>query len=134
MSWAAVASWLTTINRAADRGSEWRKAAAVVADRAEKHLTRAEFQALYRSELEEGKYWSVQHDLQVCGVATETERGLYAASLDRIYHTSTLSPLALWAPMTPDQERQLFEEKLGLPSAWHPSDHLPLGGVFGLPG
>lgn len=134
MDWPAVEAWVKTINRDAGRGSELRKAQAIVAERAEKHLSRDEFQALYRSELSEGKYWSVQHDLQTCGVVTDTERGLYAASLDRIYHTGALTPLALWSPLTEAQQRELAEQRLGLPNAWHPSDHLPLGCVLGLPG
>lgn len=131
LTWPGVQAWARAIN-GAERGSELRKAVSRTTEHPEPHLTRSDFQAIYRSEVAEGRFWSVQHDLQACGVATEPERTLFAACLDRVYHTPALSPLALWNPITTEQHRDLMDRKLGLPNAWHPSDHLPLGVVLDL--
>jgi mRNA deadenylase 3'-5' endonuclease subunit Ccr4 len=130
MSWSAAEDWLRTINRAPDRGSEYRKALAVAEEKGEPWLSRSELVGVYRSELSEGKLWSVLHDLAACGVLPDGERGLYAASLDRIY-AGRLRLLAAWDPLTAEQRAELMAGGIGLPNAWHPSDHLPLGAVLG---
>ena len=131
MSWTAVEAWLLCINRAPDRGSEYRAAQAVVAEKGEPWLSRAEFAALYAGEMAEGKYWSVLHDLQAGDVLPEGERTLYTVSLDRIYaSTGRLEPVAAWDPLTGEQRTSLMGGGIGLPNAWHPSDHLPIGVVL----
>ncbi|MFT5681847.1 MAG: endonuclease/exonuclease/phosphatase family metal-dependent hydrolase [Myxococcota bacterium] len=129
MEWSEAEAWLVAINRAPDRGSEHRKARAVVTEKGEPWLSRAEFAGVYASELSDGKFWSVLHDLQVSGVQLDGERGLYEASLDRIY-ASGLTIRAAWDPLTPQQRADLFGGGVGLPNAHHPSDHLPLGAIF----
>ncbi|MCB9760989.1 MAG: endonuclease/exonuclease/phosphatase family protein [Alphaproteobacteria bacterium] len=127
----AVAAWITRINRALGRGSEHRKAAAVMENTGRPWLSRADFVALYRSELADGKVRSLQHDLQVCGVLPEGERVLSAASLDRIgYTVGPLEAVAAWDPLTEAQRREMTTARVGLPNRWHPSDHLPLGAVW----
>lgn len=132
MDWAAVEAWLMRINRAVDRGSESHKARAVVAAKGERWLSRAELVGLYADELAEGKFWSVLHDLQACGVLPAGERTLFAAALDRIY-ASNLAVLAAWDPLPAARRRALFSGGIGLPNDWHPSDHLPIGAVLGWP-
>ncbi|MFT4978508.1 MAG: endonuclease/exonuclease/phosphatase family metal-dependent hydrolase [Myxococcota bacterium] len=133
MDGAAVGAWITLINRAPDRGSEHRKAQALLASRPEGVLRREDLRALYLSELEEGKHWSIQHDLQVAGVLISEERELFLASLDRIYTTGdSVTLLGVWEPLSEGRRAQLMAERIGLPCAWHPSDHLPIGAVFSL--
>lgn len=132
MDWSAVESWLMAINRAVDRGSEHRKARAVVATKGEPWLSRAELVGLYAQELAEGKFWSVLHDLQVCGVLPAGERTLFAAALDHIY-ACNLAVLAAWDPLPEARRRALFSGGIGLPNDWHPSDHIPIGAVLGWP-
>ena len=129
MVWSEVEDWLVRINRAPDRGSKHHKARTIVAERGEQWLSLVDFTGLYLSELSEGKYWSVLHDLQVCEVAPDGERALYTASLDRIY-ASGLEVVAAWDPLTEVQRSALLGGGLGLPDAWHPSDHLPIGAVL----
>jgi len=129
MTWAEVEAWLCAINRAPDRGSEHRKARAIVEAEGTDWLSREAWIGIYASELAEGKFWSVLHDLQVCGVQPPGARVLYEASLDRIY-ASGLTIRAAWDPLTPARRAALLGGGIGLPNAWHPSDHLPLGAVL----
>ncbi|MCB9766006.1 MAG: endonuclease/exonuclease/phosphatase family protein [Alphaproteobacteria bacterium] len=130
MDAAAIDAWIQRINRAPQRGSEHRKAAAVLAEAGRSVLSREDFVGVYRSELSEGKIWSVQHDLQSCGLLPEGARVPYTASLDRLYHTiGTLEAVAVWDPLTEARRQELAATGLGLPNVWHPSDHVPLGAV-----
>ena len=123
----AVAAWVARINGDPSRGSERRKADAVFAEKGELTLTQEELLGIYVSELQEGKFWSVQHDLQVCEVAPPGEVELFEASLDRIYvNRSALRGVAVREPLTEAQRGLLYEARQGLPNAWHPSDHLPV--------
>ena len=134
MSWDRVEAWLTVINGAPDRGSERRAAEALVEGEADRSLSRTQFRALYLAELSQGKYWSVQHDLQVTGlISPDAARGMYMVPLDRIYASSSLTLLGVWEPLSPARLAQLHAEQIGLPCAWHPSDHLPLGAVVRFP-
>lgn len=69
MSPDAVDSWLLKINGAKDRGSEMRAAHAAMrpADADENNplgdLSWEGFRSIYETELAEGKYWGVAHDL-----------------------------------------------------------------------
>jgi len=131
MDVGAIDAWIETINGQPGRGSEHRKALQILEESGEDSLSRAQFQQLYRSELGDGKIWSVQHDLQVCGVVEDDTRALYAAALDRMYAAEARLEIAgVWEPLSAERRAQLLAEGQGLPSAWHPSDHLPLGGVF----
>jgi len=68
MSREAMEKWLVQINGQIGRGSEYRNAVAVLEKKREagedEVLTFEEFLGLYVSELAEGKFWGVHHDLQ----------------------------------------------------------------------
>lgn len=132
LAWPEVEAWLTAINGAPDRGPEWRRATALVADHPERALSREAFHQLIEAEIAAGRYWSVQHDLQALGLATDPDRHLFAASLDRIYASAGLEPLGVREPLSRALVQELTTGQLGLPSASHPSDHVPLGAVLGL--
>ena len=51
-------------------------------------------------------------------------------SKPRFYSCKTLSPVAVRAPFTPEQQEATIEGSI--PAEWHFSDHVPLGGVFQL--
>lgn len=50
----------------------------------------------------------------------------------RFYTDKTLSPVAVRAPFTPEQEEATLERSI--PAEWHFSDHVPIGGIFQLSG
>ena len=90
-----------------------------------------EFLGLYLSELQAGKVWSVMHDLHTMGIAANGERSLIQRRIDHIYvGTDRLQITALMDPLSPEQRETLAREKTGLPSTWHPSDHLPVAAAF----
>ncbi|MCB9794665.1 MAG: endonuclease/exonuclease/phosphatase family protein [Alphaproteobacteria bacterium] len=131
MDRAAIEAWIQVINRAPARGSEHRKAIAALERSGAEALSLADFLGVYRSELSEGKIWSVQHDLQACGLLPEGPREPATASLDRVCYTrGPLELVAVRDPLTPARRAELESTGLGLPNAWHPSDHLPLGVVL----
>ena len=132
MDRAAVDAWITTINRASDRGSELTKARAVFEARGVEQLTADDLVGVYLAELGEGKVWGVYHDLHACGVAPEPgPTRVFAGRFDQIHHTAATLPLrAVRALLTDEQRERVFTRGETLPNAWHPSDHLPVGAVF----
>merc|ERR1719265_267275 len=65
MSSADVEKFLRLVNGEYGRGSEFRFAQAVFERRGEQVLHADDFVALYVQELEQGKFWGVEHDLRV---------------------------------------------------------------------
>lgn len=128
----AVAAWITTINRASDRGSELAKARAVFEARGVEQLTVDDLLGVYLAELGEGKVWGVYHDLHACGVAPAPgPTRVFEGRFDQIHHTPATLPLrAVRALLTDEQRERVFTRGETLPNAWHPSDHLPVGAVF----
>ena len=64
LSALAVERFLLKINRQLGRGSEQRFVSELLANAKEPKLRRGDFHALYASELAEGKFWGVEHDLR----------------------------------------------------------------------
>ncbi len=128
---ADVEAWLTAINGQPDRGSERRKAMAVIEERGDGTMTFEDFLFVYVSELREGKLWSVHHDMQVCGHGLEPDpSGPYEACLDRIYCSDRLQAVAVRETLTQAQRDLIYKDGQTLPNTWHPSDHLPLAAAF----
>ena len=137
MSRDDVERWLMRINRAVGRGSEFRHAMAAFEQKGEESLSREDFIGLYVSELEEGKYWGVEHDLKAMGgsgLAVPSE-GPTELTFDHVYFTQgPLQLLGVQEPLTAEQRARVFSEPWEvLPNEWHPSDHLPLVAAFALP-
>jgi hypothetical protein len=69
MSQEAMEEWLVRINGQLGRGSEFRSANAILEQKRaadeEPVLSYDDFVQVYRSEIGEGKFWGVHHDLQV---------------------------------------------------------------------
>jgi endonuclease/exonuclease/phosphatase family metal-dependent hydrolase len=130
MDGAAIDRWITEINRAPRRGSEWAKARALLDERAQPALSLADFIAIYEAEVREGKPWAVYHDLHTCGVAhhvgVPAVEPPFAARYDCIYCAASLRVEAVRAPLTEAQRQRVYEAGETLPNAWHPSDHLPV--------
>lgn len=140
MTRADVERWLLAVNRAHSRGSEYRAAEAVLAAKAAAGkapvLTPSDLLDIYKAEIDQGKYWGVEHDLGVVN-----GRGMFVAGsapfearFDYLYYTpATLACRAVRQPLTARQRQLLYEERVAtLPNEWHPSDHLPLAAVFEL--
>jgi hypothetical protein len=125
-------AWLVRVNKQVGRGSEYREAQARKAVHGGR-LTRADFAAVYQSELSQGKFWGVEHDLCVL-----RGRGLhragsaaFTADFDYIYYTRAALRLESVQRLLPDgQMADLLAGKTALPNADHPSDHLPVGAVL----
>lgn len=128
MDRSAVDAWISAVNGRPERGSEWTKAAAIFASKGAEVLLQEDIERIYMDEVLEGKPWGVLHDLSVCGALPELPpHRVFARRFDQIHYT----PRALQLQAV---RRPLSEERLQagatLPSAWHPSDHLPVGAVF----
>merc|ERR1712048_906141 len=132
----AVEAWLLKINKRLGRGSEYRFAMAAMEKRGVQELHREDFVALYTSELEEGKFWGVEHDLREM---LERDTGLAVPSdgpcqlcFDYIYFAKEgLQLKAVQEPLAPEKKDMIFSAPYEvLPNKWHPSDHLPVAAVF----
>jgi len=158
--------WLRQINRQVGRGSEFRHArelqfAKLAGGEAEAMggdgdllpgLTFQEFATVWRLELEEGKYWAVEHDLgRLCGSGMRQPGDLsYQGRFDYIYVSSaspgglrlvSADPVAFFPEAVGGTEGKLKSlvelglasggiDSFVLPNAWHPSDHLPVVADF----
>eukprot|EP00929_Paragymnodinium_shiwhaense_P103823 TRINITY_DN6760_c0_g1_i1.p1 TRINITY_DN6760_c0_g1~~TRINITY_DN6760_c0_g1_i1.p1 ORF type:complete len:553 (+),score=100.85 TRINITY_DN6760_c0_g1_i1:20-1678(+) len=136
MDKAAVERWVVAINKTLGRGSEFRAAMAAMEARGGEELHRDDFVALYVSELEEGKFWGVEHDLRVMlergtGLANPSE-GPCQLSFDYIYFAQEgLQLVGVQEPLSKEKKDMVFSEPWEvLPNRWHPSDHLPVAAVF----
>jgi len=126
--------WLLCINKVLGRGSEFRFAMSKMEARGSTELTREDFMALYVSELEEGKYWGVEHDIREIlgqGLAVPSD-GPTELFFDYIYYANEgLQLKAVQEPLTAEQKAKVYKAPYDiLPNEWHPSDHLPVAAVF----
>ena len=123
-------AWLIAINKQLGRGSEYRAAKAAREARDGALLTRADFQAIYKAELEAGKYWGVEHDLRVMrgGQGMRTPGSApFTARFDAIYFsTDTLRLNAAQEALPAEKLEALLAGRDILPNEWHASDHLPV--------
>jgi exonuclease III len=131
MSREATIAWITTVNGKPGRGSEWDKAQAALAEREGDALTEEDMVSIYEAELREGKPWGVVHDLVACGALDPVPSPrVLSLRFDQIHFTGALSLSAVSQPLAEDRWRQVQDNGVTLPNAWHPSDHLPVGAAF----
>jgi hypothetical protein len=93
-----------------------------------------DFISIYQQEIDQGKYWGVEHDLgAVTGSGMAVENAApFTMRFDRIFATTeTLECLAVTQPLSNDKAGAIFKECTDvLPCAWHPSDHLPIAALL----
>mmetsp|Transcript_42774 Transcript_42774/g.115360 ORF Transcript_42774/g.115360 Transcript_42774/m.115360 type:complete len:528 (-) Transcript_42774:81-1664(-) len=131
-----VHKWLVAVNGQFGRGSEYRYAMAVFEKVGREELSLEDFTGLYASELTEGKFWGVEHDLQALGgfgLAVPDE-GPVQLRFDYVYYArSALRLLGVREPLSGQQRGRIFGPPWEiLPCTWHPSDHLPVTAAFSL--
>lgn len=146
MTAADVEKYLITINKEVGRGSEFREAARQMGWKAETEarnnyrdddesaadvekitislpqdsvLTLDGFIEIYESELKQGKFWGIAHDLAVLGEPLPSI-GNFQARFDRIFHSVAIKVNAV-IDFTSDEP---------CPNANEPSDHLPVAAAF----
>jgi endonuclease/exonuclease/phosphatase family metal-dependent hydrolase len=161
MSREAVDAWLVRVNGVLGRGSEYRAAyrildgdddegrgesktaaACVVKESRRRRLSISfeEFCSVYQAELDQGKFWGVEHDVvAVLGPG----RGLcapgsppFCARFDQMWSTTTMTMRCAYVKrvLTEEHRRLLLETcESVIPNEWHPSDHLALRAGFHLP-
>merc|ERR1719498_12275 len=117
--------FLLQINKKLGRGSEFRFVEAAYEKSGKRVFTREDFHALYAAELHEGKFWGVEHDLNVIlgrGLAVPSE-GPCQLRFDYIYYSPSLLGLAgVWEPLEEKRRAQVFGEPWEImPNPWHPS-------------
>jgi len=132
MEKAGVEEWLRTVNGEVGRGSEFRSAMGCFERNGEEALSLLDFVDIYRSELAEGKYWGVQHDLVACDAdfappMREPPEAPFQAALDGVHiSASALRAVAIQEPLPTEQLDAALHHGDFPPNTWHPSDHLPL--------
>jgi endonuclease/exonuclease/phosphatase family metal-dependent hydrolase len=134
---AATDAWLKLINGSPDRGSESRGVAACRAESGSERLSLVEFLRIYQGELDQGKYWGVEHDLRVIRGSGLWVEGSppFTAAFDQLYYTAgTLSLCGVLEPVSVEEREALMAGRTWLPNEWAPSDHLPIGAVVTLEG
>jgi hypothetical protein len=141
-----VEKYLTIINKEIGRGSEFREAARQMGWKEETDarssapdddentadvekinislpqdgfLTLDGFIKIYESELQQGKFWGIAHDLALLGEPLP-QIGVFQARFDRIFHSVALKVNAV-IDFTSDNP---------CPNANEPSDHLPVTASF----
>jgi len=128
--------WLVKINGQFGRGSEYRYAMDVFEKAGKEELSREDFLGLYTAELNEGKFWGVEHDLQALGGLglAVPEEGPCRLRFDYVYYArNALRLLGVRDPLAEAQRSRIFGPPWEiLPNAWHPSDHLPVTAAFSL--
>mmetsp|Transcript_19524 Transcript_19524/g.32119 ORF Transcript_19524/g.32119 Transcript_19524/m.32119 type:complete len:424 (-) Transcript_19524:470-1741(-) len=133
MSQSDIDNWLISVNGELGRGSEFRAVDAILDKKEEPAISFQDFISVYQNELDQGKFWGVEHDLVCitgCGVAIKNEAP-FTARFDHIYYTPDLMKCKCVShPVPEDKTKQLFEEGDTLPNLWHPSDHLPIAASF----
>jgi mRNA deadenylase 3'-5' endonuclease subunit Ccr4 len=132
MDQTTVETWLNKINQEPKLSSEYDSAMEIFEQKGSNTLTLYEFLSIYEKELREGKFWSVHHDMQVCGVAIKAPSAQpFEACFDHIYYTNKILNLQIVRePLSDEQRRLVYEKGEVLPNSWHPSDHLPLAVAF----
>jgi len=129
-----VERFLLKVNHVFGRGSEYRFAMAAMEKRGVEEFHLEDFRALYLAELHEGKFWGVEHDLQVlngAGMAVPSE-GPCQLRFDYVYFSeASFQLVAVQEPLTEAQKKMVWGEPYEVfPNAWHPSDHLPVAATF----
>jgi len=164
-----VSWWINRTNKA-ERGTEFRRARGMQLAKVSASggspdgplpgLTFNEFASVFRLECEEGKFWSLEHDLQALRngrsmrIASEPA---YQGRFDRIYISSVPEenglkflrsdvlacfPAEVGVARRGDGALRSLQElglasapidSFTLPNGWHPSDHLPVLAEFALP-
>mmetsp|Transcript_4158 Transcript_4158/g.5360 ORF Transcript_4158/g.5360 Transcript_4158/m.5360 type:complete len:322 (+) Transcript_4158:17-982(+) len=77
------------------------------------------FVNVYESELREGKFWGIAHDLAVMGEALP-DAGVFESRYDRMYCSASLHPFAVLDTVS----------TVPCPNKSEPSDHLPIAASF----
>lgn len=137
-----VVSFLLSVNKELGRGSEYRSVVTAMEKRGQDFespdatLTEDDFIELYAQELEEGKFWGVEHDLRaLCGqgMALPSE-GPTELCFDHMFFTpASLRLVGVQETLTEEQRQRIWGPPFDvLPNAWHPSDHLPVAAAFAL--
>eukprot|EP00668_Euglena_longa_P031642 GGOE01040883.1.p1 GENE.GGOE01040883.1~~GGOE01040883.1.p1 ORF type:complete len:443 (+),score=135.76 GGOE01040883.1:99-1331(+) len=121
-----VERWLLRINKVVGRGSEYRSAMKRLEGK--DALALEDFLAVYQAEVEDGKFWGVEHDLLVCTGRGMAEPGTapFAAVFDYIFSTGASLELLAVQELLTAKEAALVAQGDSLPNTWHPSDHLPV--------
>lgn len=151
-----VMKWLLKVNKFIGRGSEYRAALAsmlsvslthqlsealiiskvtikssqsesldpVAALPSDGFISRSSFIDIYNAEIAQGKVWGVSHDLAACGFPLPVSESVFSARYDRMYMCGL--------EVCGVQDTGGGTSKC-LPNEEHPSDHLPIWGVFEFP-
>ena len=125
--------WLVAINRKEGRGSEHRAAEAAREARGGDDLTLDDFVAVYTSELSQGKFWGVEHDLRLLLGKGLHQKGAppFTAIFDYLYFSGErLEASAVLNPLRPEQADALARGDTWLPNEWAASDHLPVAAAL----
>jgi len=137
MARASMDEWLVKINLQLGRGSEFRNSAAILEKKAEagqeEVLSFEDFQECYMSELREGKFWGVHHDLQQalgCPVQGAGEGPSFRAVYDYIYCSPGLDVECVREELSHDELARALKGDDPLPNAWQPSDHVMQTAAF----
>ena len=141
MSYEDVKQWLTKINKDYGRGDEYREAAKqmgyvdtgnpddsydvkkyrVKIPEDGSCLSLEGFIEVYNKELLNGKFWGIAHDLAILGDSLP-DAGVFTARYDRMYHSSSIQPVAVLDTVS----------RRPCPNVDEPSDHLPVAAAFQL--
>ena len=137
MDRSGIEEWLKRINGELGRGTEFRNSAAALEKKKEagqeEVLTFEDFTALYMSELGEGKFWGVHHDLQQaldCPVEGAGEGPSFRAVYDYIYSSPDLEIACVREELSADELARALKGDDPLPNAWQPSDHVMQSAAF----
>ena len=130
------AAWLLKVNKAVGRGSEYRAAVAAKEGHGGTRLTRADFHAVYASEVAQGKFWGVEHDLREMrpsGAGLRADGAPpFTADFDYVWYGA--GGLRLAGAQPPLEEARMADllsgREHGLPDESEPSDHLPVAAVL----
>jgi len=133
----AIEEWLKRINGELGRGTEFRNSLAALEKKKEageeEVLSFEDFTALYMSELNEGKFWGVHHDLQQaldCPVPGAGEGPSFRAVYDYIYSSPDLEIACVREELSADELSRALKGDDPLPNAWQPSDHVMQSAAF----
>lgn len=128
---AGIDRWLSTINGAPHRGSEYDEVQQILATQGSEILSWPQFLGIYRNCLEAGKYWSIDYDLHAYGIQRPSPPSPpFEARLDYVFHSPALGVVAVQEPWSAELRDAVRKEGRALPTAEHPSDHLPLAAAF----
>jgi len=135
-----VNRFLIKTNGELGRGGTFRHVAAILEKKNElqdtpAELTREDWYGIFARELSEGKWWQVVFDLEVCGSSVRASHTsssgdqFYQGWLDYIYFAK-MSCVGVQDALTDSERSKVYSDGDALPNEWHPSDHLPVSGIF----